>query len=104
MARKPTTSDHPPAAPTPPVAPAAEFVLDGTVVVDGSVTEAVREGAFDGAALVVPEVVLGDVEAQAAQNLETGVTALDGLRRLREACDARGVGLSFGGERPRDPG
>lgn len=85
-------------------APAPVFVLDGTVVVDGSVTEAVRAGRFDGATVVVPEVVLADIEAQAAENLETGVTALDGIRRLREACDARGVALAFDGERPRDPG
>ena len=88
-----------------------EIVPDTSVVVDGRVSERVRADAdadstaagtgFDGATVVVPEAVVGELEAQANDGRETGWEGLAELQRLVE-LDADGtIDVEYVGRRPQ---
>jgi ATPase len=88
-----------------------EIVPDTSVVVDGRVSERVRADAdadstaagtgFAGATVVVPEAVVGELEAQANDGRETGWEGLAELQRLVE-LDADGtIDVEYVGRRPQ---
>ena len=87
-----------------------EIVPDTSVVIDGRVSERVRADAdpdswaagtgFAGATVVVPEAVVGELEAQANDGRETGWEGLSELQRLVE-LDADGtIDVEYVGRRP----
>jgi len=77
-----------------------ELVPDTSVVVDGRVSERVDGGDFAGATVVVPEAVVGELEAQANDGRETGWEGLEELQRLAD-LDADGkVTVEYVGRRP----
>ena len=88
-----------------------EIVPDTSVIVDGRVSERVRADAdadstaagtgFAGATVVVPEAVVGELEAQANDGRETGWEGLAELQRLVE-LDADGtIDVEYVGRRPQ---
>ena len=88
-----------------------DIVPDTSVVVDGRVSERVRADAdpdstaagtgFAGATVVVPEAVVGELEAQANDGRETGWEGLSELQRLVE-LDADGtIDVEYVGRRPQ---
>jgi ATPase len=75
-----------------------EVVPDTSVVVDGRVSERAEE--FAGATIVVPEAVVGELEAQANDGRETGWEGLAELQRLVD-MDADGeLAVEYVGRRP----
>jgi ATPase len=77
-----------------------ELVPDTSVVVDGRVSERVDDGEFAGATVVVPEAVVGELEAQANDGRETGWEGLEELQRLVD-LDAEGtITVEYVGRRP----
>jgi len=75
-----------------------ELVPDTSVVIDGRVSERAEE--FAGATVVVPEAVVGELEAQANDGRETGWEGLAELQRLVE-LDADGtLDVEYVGRRP----
>jgi ATPase len=87
-----------------------ELVPDTSVVIDGRVSEQVAADAdseattagrgFAGATVVVPEAVIGELEAQANDGRETGWEGLAELRALAD-LDADGViDVEYVGRRP----
>ncbi len=77
------------------------FVLDTSVIVDGRITEEVRQGRFQGATFLIPEVVLAELEAQAERGQETGFAGLNELKNLQALSWEGTIALEFVGERPR---
>jgi len=76
-----------------------ELVVDTSVVVDGRVSERADDD-FAGATVVVPEAVVGELEAQANDGRETGWEGLEELQRLVN-LDADGeVTVEYVGQRP----
>ena len=77
-----------------------ELVPDTSVVVDGRVSERIDDGDFAGATVVVPEAVVGELEAQANDGRETGWEGLEELQRLVD-LDAEGtITVEYVGRRP----
>jgi ATPase len=79
-----------------------QVVPDTSVVVDGRVSERVADGAFRGATIVVPEAVVGELEAQANDGRETGWDGLSELQGLAELADSGDIELEYVGDRPTD--
>ena len=80
------------------------FLLDNSVIVDGRITAEVQAGEFAGATLIVPEVAMAELEAQAAAGREIGFAGLNELRNLQSLHWEGKIQLVFEGERPRtDP-
>jgi len=87
-----------------------ELVPDTSVVIDGRVSAQVAADAdpdsdadgrgFAGATVVVPEAVVGELEAQANDGRETGWEGLEELQRLVDLADEGTVDVEYVGRRP----
>jgi len=75
-----------------------KVVPDTSVVVDGRVSERVEE--FAGATIVVPEAVVGELEAQANDGRETGWEGLAELQRLVDLDADDEITVEYVGRRP----
>ncbi|NJF25387.1 PINc/VapC family ATPase [Thermococcus sp. Bubb.Bath] len=75
------------------------FVVDTSVIVDGRLTQflsTLREKVR----VVIPEVVVAEIEHQANQGKAIGHTGLEELKKLREISDGGLIELDFHGTRP----
>jgi ATPase len=87
-----------------------EIVPDTSVVIDGRVSTQIGADAdpdtdgegmgFAGATVVVPEAVVGELEAQANDGRETGWEGLEELQALVELADDGIVDVEYVGRRP----
>ncbi|GAA0513089.1 ATPase [Halorubrum aquaticum] len=75
-------------------------VPDTSAVVDGRVSERVEDGSYEGVTVVVPEAVVGELESQANDGLESGWDGLEELKRLAERRDEGAIDLRYVGDRP----
>ena len=75
-------------------------VPDTSAVVDGRVSERVADGTYEGATVLVPEAVVGELESQANDGLESGWDGLSELKRLADHADDETIELRYVGERP----
>jgi len=81
------------------------IVADTGAVIDGVLSEAVIKGRYtpisnDIPVIVIPEAVLAELENQANDKKETGITGLDELLVLRKMDESGQVQLKFEGNRP----
>ena len=77
-----------------------EIVPDTSVVIDGRVSEQIADGEFAGATVVVPEAVVGELEAQANDGRQQGWDGLEELQKLADLHDAGDVAVEYVGRRP----
>jgi len=75
-------------------------VPDTSAVVDGRVSERVEDGTYEAVTVVVPEAVVGELESQANDGLESGWDGLEELKRLAAFHDDGTIDLRYVGERP----
>ncbi len=75
-------------------------VPDTSAVVDGRVSERVEDGSYEGATVIVPEAVVGELESQANDGLDSGWDGLSELQRLAEFADEDRIELRYVGDRP----
>ena len=75
-------------------------VPDTSSVIDGRVSERVEDGSYEGATVLVPEAVVGELEAQANDGHDAGWDGLSELQRLAEFADAGTIELTYVGRRP----
>jgi len=75
-------------------------VPDTSAVVDGRVSERVEDGTYESVTVVVPEAVVGELESQANDGLESGWDGLEELKQLASLRDAETIDLRYVGERP----
>ncbi|MFB6136672.1 MAG: ATPase, T2SS/T4P/T4SS family, partial [Halobacteriaceae archaeon] len=75
-------------------------VPDTSAVIDGRVSERVESGAYEGATVVVPEAVVGELEAQANAGRDSGWEGLEELQALADLADAGEVSVEYVGRRP----
>ena len=75
-------------------------VPDTSAVVDGRVSERVEDGTYEAVTVVVPEAVVGELESQANDGLESGWDGLEELKRLAALHDDGTIDLRYVGERP----
>ncbi|XVH30368.1 PINc/VapC family ATPase [Haloferacaceae archaeon DSL9] len=76
-------------------------VPDTSAVIDGRVSERVDDGAYEGATILVPEAVVGELEAQANDGQDSGWEGLSELQRLATFADDGRIAVEFVGRRPR---
>jgi ATPase len=76
-----------------------DIVPDTSVVIDGQIS-ARLDDEFAGASLVIPEAVVGELEAQANDGRETGWEGLEELETLVAAHEAGEISVEYVGRRP----
>ncbi|MGI0016412.1 MAG: PIN domain-containing protein, partial [Nitrososphaera sp.] len=78
-----------------------KFVLDTSIIIDGEITKMIQNGDLEeGSELIIPLAVLDELQSQASTNKEHGFVGLSEIKKMRELCSARNVGLRFVGQRP----
>jgi len=76
-----------------------KLVPDTSVVIDGRVSAGVESGEYAGATVIVPEAVVGEIEAQANSGRSTGWDGLSELQRLADLADDGDIDLQYVGDR-----
>ena len=75
-------------------------VPDTSAVIDGRVSERVDAGAYEGATIIVPEAVVGELEWQANEGHDTGWEGIEELQRLVELAEESTISVEYHGKRP----
>ncbi|GAA0651549.1 PINc/VapC family ATPase [Salarchaeum japonicum] len=76
-----------------------KLVPDTSVVIDGRVSAGVESGEYADATVIVPEAVVGEIEAQANSGRSTGWDGLSELQRLADLADDGDIDLQYVGDR-----
>jgi len=77
-----------------------KIVPDTSVIVDGQISSRVDDGEFADATVIIPEAVVGELEAQANDGRETGWEGLAELQRLVELDESGTISVEYVGRRP----
>ena len=74
-----------------------KVVPDTSVIVDGRFTEFIKKNEVE--EVIIPEIVVGEIEHQANLGLSIGISGLRELKNIREFCGESRIRLSFWGTR-----
>ncbi len=82
-----------------------EFVLnkicvDTSALIHGNITELIKSHKLDSSEIIIPEIVIGELQAQAAKGKEIGFIGLEEIKIIRQLKDQHKINLNFVGERP----
>lgn len=75
-------------------------VPDTSVVIDGRLKTFLQETQVE--EIILPEVVVAEIEYIANKGTRIGITGLEELKALREYCLSKGIALTYHGQRPSD--
>lgn len=75
-----------------------KVVPDTSAVIDGRVSEYLETELVSDAEVLIPEAVVGELEAQANDGRETGLDGLSELQRLTDLADETGLTVEYVGE------
>ncbi|WP_138007049.1 PINc/VapC family ATPase [Halalkalirubrum salinum] len=76
-------------------------VPDTSAVIDGRVSERIADGTYEGARILVPEAVVGELESQANAGYDSGWDGLSELQRLTSHAEDGTIEVEYVGRRPR---
>ncbi len=76
------------------------LVPDASVLVSGRLTHLVETGELRDVDIVVPEAVLAQLEYNAVEGRESGVTGIDEIEHLQRLAETEPIRIFFQGERP----
>lgn len=76
------------------------IVPDTSVIVDRRISELVKSGKLDGATILIPEVVVGELENQANKGKDIGFEGLEELKSIKALAKDHNIKVEFIGERP----
>lgn len=76
------------------------ILLDASVVVSGEFTRMIESDAFDEAEIIIPRVVVDELQARASQKEEQGLVGLEEIKRIGEIAKSRRLRVTFDGKSP----
>ncbi|UCG95775.1 MAG: Flp pilus assembly complex ATPase component TadA [archaeon] len=78
-----------------------KIVPDTSIIIDGKLSELIKKGKLKEADIIIPEMVLDELQAQANRGLEIGFEGLKEIRNLREiAKKNKNIKILATGRRP----
>jgi len=78
----------------------SKVLPDTSIIVQGKLSQLLEEGKLDGSEIIIPEIVMGELQAQAAKMKESGFLGLEEIKKIRSLLDKHKAKLKFTGERP----
>ena len=75
--------------------------VDTSAVINGRVTQLIKEKKLDNSELIIPELVLGELQAQASKGREIGYIGLKEIKNIRKVAKKHNVIIKFLGERQK---
>jgi ATPase len=79
---------------------ARTFVPDTSILINRKLSELIESGKLDNSKIVIPRLVIDELQAQASRGKDIGFRGLDEIKKIRAACEKHKIKLSFTGERP----
>ncbi|MCD6367750.1 MAG: Flp pilus assembly complex ATPase component TadA [Candidatus Aenigmarchaeota archaeon] len=80
-----------------------KIVPDTSAIINGKISEMIENGELKSAEIIIPEMVLDELQAQANRGLEIGFIGLDEIKKLREFSEKKkGITVSIVGRRPTE--
>ncbi len=77
-----------------------KIVPDTSIIIDGKVSELVKNGKLKSVDIIIPEMVLDELQSQANRGLEIGFNGLNEIKRLRELSEKNDINVIGTGRRP----
>ena len=76
------------------------IVPDTSVLIEGILSKRIVENDLNNLEIIIPRVVLDELQAQASLGRDIGFKGLDEIIRLRHLSEERNIVLKYVGERP----
>ncbi len=76
------------------------IVPDTSVLIQGKLSQMIRDGKLADAKVIIPVMVLDELQAQASRGKEIGFEGLEEIKKIRDAGKEKGITISFTGRRP----
>lgn len=77
-----------------------KICVDTSALIHGKVTDLINSKKLENSEIMIPEVVVGELQAQAAKGREVGFIGLEEIKKIRKIKDKYKINLKFVGERP----
>ena len=76
------------------------IVPDTSVLINRKLTELIEKGELDKTKIIIPRIVIDELQAQASRGKDIGFRGLDEIRRIKSLCEKHKIKLTFDGTRP----
>ncbi|MCK5017201.1 MAG: Flp pilus assembly complex ATPase component TadA [Candidatus Peribacteraceae bacterium] len=76
------------------------IVPDTSVLINRKLTEMIKKKKFENVKIIIPRIVIDELQAQASRHKDTGFRGLDEIKKIKELSEKHGIKLSFDGTRP----
>ncbi|MCX6817351.1 MAG: PINc/VapC family ATPase [Candidatus Aenigmarchaeota archaeon] len=76
------------------------LVPDTSVLINRKLSELIEEGKLNGIRIVVPRIVIDELQAQASRGKDIGFRGLEEIKKVRLLAEKHKIKLSFDGDRP----
>ena len=77
-----------------------KICIDTSALIHGKITELINSEKLNSSEIIIPEIVIGELQAQASKGKETGFIGLEEIKKIRELSEKHKIILKFVGERP----
>ena len=77
-----------------------KICIDTSAIIHGKITELIKVDKLNGSEIIIPEIVTGELQAQASKGKEIGFIGLEEIKQIRELSEKHNIILKFVGERP----
>ncbi|MFH0928730.1 MAG: PINc/VapC family ATPase [Candidatus Aenigmatarchaeota archaeon] len=75
------------------------FCVDTSSVINGKLTQMIKDKKMDGSELIIPELVLSELQAQASKGREIGYIGLDEIKKIMKLANKHKLIIKYLGER-----
>ncbi len=76
------------------------IVPDTSILIQGKLSQMIKDGKLADAKIIIPVMVLDELQAQASRGKEIGFEGLQEIKKIRDAGKNKGIAISFTGRRP----
>ena len=76
-----------------------KIVPDTSIIIDGKLSHLLERGEIEGD-IVIPELVVDELENQANEGKETGYKGIEEIKEIRMLAEREGLNISFEGRKP----
>jgi ATPase len=76
-----------------------KIVTDTSIIIDGKLSYLIEKGEIEGD-IVIPELVVDELENQANEGKETGYKGIEEIKEIRMLAEREGLNISFEGRKP----
>ena len=97
---KQATSENRTDDPKPKTEPMRSIVPDTSILIQGKLSKMLKEGKLSNTRIVIPVMVLDELQAQASKSRDIGFEGLEEIKKIRELGKDKGITIHFTGRRP----